>query len=144
MPEDNSPPLFTHHRRVEFADTDAGGIVHFARFLVFMETAEHEMLRRRGIEALVDDRGRSIGWPRVEAGCQYLKPALLGDDLVIEVRLARRGERSMTYEFLITRGKDILAKGSMASVCCVLHSDRPPQAIRFPDFIAARLPDNSG
>ena len=32
-------------RRVEFADTDMGGSVHFSRFFVFMETAEHEFLR---------------------------------------------------------------------------------------------------
>jgi 4-hydroxybenzoyl-CoA thioesterase/acyl-CoA thioester hydrolase len=139
----NAAPLFTHYRRVEFADTDSGGIVHFSRFLVFMETAEHEMLRQRGLTPLADDHGRSIGWPRVEARCEYLKPALLGDDLAIEVRLARRGERSMTYEFRIARGAEILAKGSMSSVCCVLQSDRPPQAIPFPDFIADKLPDGS-
>ncbi len=100
------------------------------------------MLRQRGLAPLVDDNGRSIGWPRVEVSSQYLKPALLGDDLAIEVRLARRGERSMCYEFLVKRGNDILAKGAMTSVCCILHSERPPEAISFPDFIAKRLPDD--
>ena len=35
---------FRTRRRVEFVDTDMGGIVHFSRFFVFMETAEHEFL----------------------------------------------------------------------------------------------------
>jgi len=35
-------------RRIEFSDTDAGGLVHFARFFVFMEIAEHELLRALG------------------------------------------------------------------------------------------------
>ena len=101
------------------------------------------MLRQRGLNPIVDDDERSIGWLRVEVSSQYLKPALLGDDLAIEVRLARRGDRSMTYGFLVRRGSDILAKGSMTSVCCILHCDRPPEAISFPDFIAERLPENS-
>jgi acyl-CoA thioester hydrolase len=29
-------------RRIEFPDTDMAGIVHFSRFFVFMEAAEHE------------------------------------------------------------------------------------------------------
>ena len=32
-------------RRVEFADTDMAGIVHFASFFRFMESAEHDFLR---------------------------------------------------------------------------------------------------
>ena len=138
---DSSRPVFTHHRRIEFADTDAGGIVHFSRFLVFMETAEHEMLRRRGLEPLTDDVGRTIAWPRVEASCRYLGPARLGDDLSIEVRVVRRGNTSMTYGFRILRGEELLAEGRMTSVCCVLSPDQPPQPIRFPEPISDRLPD---
>ena len=57
-------------RRIEFSDTDAGGIAHFARFFVFMETAEHELLRELGIDPGASRRedGRLIGWPRVEIG----------------------------------------------------------------------------
>src|SRR5437764_115219 len=35
-------------RKVEYADTDMSGIVHFARFLVFMENAEHAFLKAVG------------------------------------------------------------------------------------------------
>ena len=138
---DSSPPVFTHHRRVEFADTDAGGIVHFSRFLVFMETAEHEMLRQRGIEPMTDDAGRAIAWPRVEASCRYLRPARLGDDLTIDVGVVRRGNTSMTYGFRVFRGEELLAEGRMTSVCCVLSSEQPPVPIRFPESIGNRLPD---
>jgi YbgC/YbaW family acyl-CoA thioester hydrolase len=140
---DNSPPVFTHHRSIEFADTDAGGIVHFSRYLVIMEAAEHAMLRRRGLQPLMEVEGQTIGWPRVEANCRYLSPARLGDDLDIEVRVERRGERSMTYGFRVLRGAEILAEGRMASVCCILRSDRPPEAIPFPNVIAEKLPSST-
>ena len=35
-------------RRIEFADTDLGGLIHFSRYFVFMETAEHEFLNAVG------------------------------------------------------------------------------------------------
>ena len=76
---------FRTSRRVEFADTDMGGLVHFARYLVFMETAEHEFLRSLGSDAFTTSDGRTIGWPRVEAACQYLSPAHYGDELDISL-----------------------------------------------------------
>ena len=51
-------------RKIEFADTDMEGIVHFARFLVFMETAEHEFLRALGAEVHMTVEKQDIGWPR--------------------------------------------------------------------------------
>ena len=39
---------FTHQRQVEFAETDMAGIVHFANFFRWMESAEHAFLRSLG------------------------------------------------------------------------------------------------
>ena len=82
MTDPLAAPIFVHRRRVEFADTDVGGIVHFSRFLVFMETAEHEMLRGRGLSVHLEDGGRTIGWEiadqAVEAGVQL-------DRIVVQV-----------------------------------------------------------
>ena len=74
-----SEPRFSTRRRVEFADTDTGGIVHFSRFFVFMETAEHEFLRSLGTEVHFDHDGETVGWPRVDANCTYRKPARFAD-----------------------------------------------------------------
>ena len=75
--DQSSFPLseFRTRRRIEFADTDMGGLVHFSRFFVFMETAEHELLAALGatIHMTLED-GRTIGWPRVAASCEYLSP----------------------------------------------------------------------
>ena len=47
---------FTTRRRIEFADTDMGGIVHFSRYFIFMETAEHQFLESLGISEAAIDR----------------------------------------------------------------------------------------
>ena len=51
---------FRTKRRVEFADTDMGGIVHFSRFVIFMETAEHEFLNALGTSVTLEHDGVRI------------------------------------------------------------------------------------
>ena len=137
------PPVFVYRRRIDFADTDVGGIVHFSRYLVFMETAEHEMLRARGLSVHLEHDGQVIGWPRIEASCRYEKPARFGDEIEVEVRVERRGQRSMIYGFRLLRDRELLAEGRMASVCCVLSADSPPRAIPIPPFLLEKLPASS-
>lgn len=128
---------FVTRRRMEFADTDVGGIVHFSRFFVFMETAEHELLRALGTSVHVkDEAGRVIGWPRVEASCEYLSPARFEEELEIEVEVARKGEKSMTYRFTFRIGARVVARGTITSVCCVLNDPAGLLAIPLPEVVA--------
>ena len=121
---------FTYQRRIDYSDTDQGGIVHFSRFFVFMETAEHEFLRARGtsVDHTVD--GVRISWPRVAASCDYKSPARFGDVLDIRVRIQRRGIKSMTYGFEFRRGDTLLAEGKTTAACCIMHA-----AVVFPSEI---------
>jgi YbgC/YbaW family acyl-CoA thioester hydrolase len=130
---------FTTTRRVEFADTDMGGIVHFARYFVFMETAEHQFLAAAGTSVSLVHDGLPLGWPRVAATCEYRSPARFGDELSIRVRVGRRGRSSMTYEFSFERDEEVIAEGRMTSVCCVLEPGRPVRSIPIPEPIARLL-----
>jgi 4-hydroxybenzoyl-CoA thioesterase/acyl-CoA thioester hydrolase len=138
----DAAPVTEFHttRRVEFADTDLGGIVHFARFFVFMESAEHELMRSLGTSVHVTaDDGRVIGWPRVAAKCEYLAPLRFGDLVEIVLRVARKGERSMTYEAEFFAGGRLCARGRMSSVCCVLDDPNGLRPIPIPEPLASRL-----
>ena len=125
-------------RRIEFADTDMGGIVHFSRFLVFMETAEHQFLEALGTSVDLVLDGKRIGWPRVAVSCSYKSPARFGDVLRIRLRVLRKGRKSMTYAFLFTHddGREI-ATGQVTSVCCELVPGRDVRAIPIPESIAS-------
>ncbi len=96
---DPAQPVLTYRRRIEFVDTDVSGNVHFSRFFIFMETAEHELLRSLGTTVHLEDGDRTIGWPRVDARCKYLRPVRFGDELEILVFVERQGTKSMTYRF---------------------------------------------
>lgn len=140
---DDAHPIheFRTRRRVEFADTDVSGLVHFSRFMVFMETAEHEFLRSLGTEVHTDYEGHRIGWPRVRASCEYLSPTGFGDELEIVVRVARKGTKSMTYRFDFFKGGTPVARGEITAVCCVLDEDRL-RAIEIPPRIADRVAES--
>ena len=130
---------FTTKRRVEFADTDMGGIMHFARFVIFMETAEHEFLNALGTSVARVHDGQHVGWPRVAVSVEYRRPARFGDVLDIHVRVLRKGTKSMTYGFRFTHDGEEIATGEMSSVCCVIEPDEKVRAIPIPSFIADKI-----
>ncbi len=136
---------FTYQRRIDYSDTDMGGIVHFSRFFVYMETAEHEFLRARGttVDRTVD--GVRISWPRVSASCDYKSPARFGDVIDVRVRVLRRGVKSMTYGFEFRCGDTLLAEGQTTSVCCIIHKGgRSPEPVEIPEWFARALEGDAG
>lgn len=129
---------FTTTRRVEFRDTDAAGIVHFSVFFTMMEAAEHAMLRALGLSVHPPDSGSptsgnqpassgsdpsgaaAVTWPRVAASCDYTSVARFEDELTISVQVARIGTTSVQYLVRFTRDGEMIAQGTMTSVCCRL------------------------
>ena len=130
---------FVSQRQVEFADTDSGGVVHFSRYMVFMETAEHQFLASRGINVDTRIQGKRVSWPRVAARCNYSRPLVFADHVHIEVKVTRCGKKSMTYAFALRRGEEEIASGEMTSVCCVIEPDGRFTAIPIPAEISLRL-----
>ena len=53
------PYEFKHIRRVEFAETDMAGIVHFSNFFRMMEATEHAFFRSLGGAFIVAYDARS-------------------------------------------------------------------------------------
>ncbi len=130
---------FRTKRRIEFADTDMAGIVHFARFFVFMETAEHEFLRSLGTSVAAKLDNLPHGWPRLAVSCEYLSPAKFEEVLDIHLIVARKGNKSMTYKFEFRRGETLIARGQVSTACCVFYPDGKLKAIPIPDFIADQI-----
>jgi 4-hydroxybenzoyl-CoA thioesterase/acyl-CoA thioester hydrolase len=130
---------FRTQRRIEFADTDLSGLVHFSRYFVFMETAEHEMLRSFGVTIHTRYEGFEIGWPRRAVACEYVSPLRFGDLMDIVVRVERKGRTTMTYSFTFSVDGRVAARGQITSICCVLDDPAGLRAIPVPPFIADQL-----
>jgi YbgC/YbaW family acyl-CoA thioester hydrolase len=136
-------PFRTTHR-VEFHETDMAGIVHFSNFFRFMEAAEVEFLRTRGLSVTMPWQGETIGFPRVSATCDYFKPARFEEVLDVTVTIDRLGAKSVTYAIDFTRAGELLARGKVTSVCCRVGLDRHLEAIPIPAGYRERLERGPG
>ena len=131
---------FRTRRRVEFVDTDMAGIVHFSNFFRYMEFAEMEFLRARGLTvAWREFGGERLSLPRVSASCDYLKPVQFEDVLEISVTLARLGRKSVTYAFEFTCRGAVVARGQVSAACCRKTPDGRLESVEIPDEVRAKL-----
>ena len=128
---------YRYLRRVQFAETDQAGIVHFSWYFRYMEEAEHALWRAAGLSIAPADR--VVVFPRVAASAEYLAPLRFEDEFEIEVRIESIGRRSIRYGCTIARGDTRIATGSMTVACAARRPDEGLQATDLPEEIAARL-----
>lgn len=130
---------FVTTRRVEFSDTDAAGIMHFAAFFRMMEQAEHDLLRSVGLSVVTHDAAGQISWPRVHAHCDFESAARFEELLEIHVSIARLGNKSITFAHRFLRGGQQLASGEITSVCCRIREGQAPEPMPIPTWFADKL-----
>jgi YbgC/YbaW family acyl-CoA thioester hydrolase len=106
---------YTLRRRVQFYEVDGAGIVHFSNYFRYMEEAEHALWREAGVN--IAPREAEVGFPRVAASCEYLRPLYFGDEFEARIRVAAMGEKSMRYACTLSKGHERIATGSVTVVC---------------------------
>jgi acyl-CoA thioester hydrolase len=132
------PNPFTTTRRVEFGDTDMAGIVHFSNFFRYMEAAETDFLRSKGLTVAWAEGGVKHGFPRVSAGCDYQSPARFGDVLTIAVSVEKVGTKSVSYKFDFSRDGQAIATGRITSVFC-RASANGMESLAIPNELKVKL-----
>ena len=123
---------FKTPRRVEFAQTDAAGIMHFASYFPLVESVEHEFLRSLGMSVLTPDPAGLISWPRVAAHCEYSGAVRFEDVLDITLTIGRLGKKSVTFAYEITHAGRAVATAEITAVCCRMLPDKPPLSMVIP------------
>lgn len=131
------PAEFIYRRRVQFAETDMAGIVHFSMYFRYMEEAEHAFWRSIGLQIAPPD-GR-IGFPRVAASCDFKASLRFEEEFEVHVRVDAVGRRSIRYGFTLRRDEDILATGVMTAVSVEKVPGANARAIDLPPEVVARL-----
>ena len=135
---------YTTTRRVEFAETDMAGIMHFSNFYRWMETVEHEFFRSLGLSIHMQVNGQSIGWPRLEASCKFKSPLKFEETATIHLDIEEITDKTVTYRFDIEKdgneGIIRIAKGRMTTVCATLEPETGKlSAIPIPRAIREKL-----
>ena len=124
-----------HEVRVIFGDTDMMGVVYYANYLRYFESARADYWRSLG-RTYRDLVAWGIALPVIEAHCEYKKPATYEDLLVIEVSVIEVRAASLRFGYKVTRGEDLLAHGYTRHA--VVGMDGRPK--RLPPQMIAAMP----
>jgi acyl-CoA thioester hydrolase len=116
--------------RVAWADTDAGGRIHFTAALRWVEAVETELMRRLGV------LGTEWGdFPRRRVEAEYLKVLRFDDEIEIRLRVENVGRTSVTYAWTIAKGGETYVKGRHT----VVHVDADGHPEPLDDELRAAL-----
>ncbi len=129
---------FVMKRRVQFAETDLAGVLHFANYYRFMEEVEHAFWRSMGVSVISQDGEGTISWPRVATSCEYFTPARFEDVLELALVVENVGDRSVSYEVEFRCDGRRIALGRTTAVCCTMEAGQF-QTTSIPDGLRRKL-----
>ena len=100
---------------MRFGDTDAAGVVHFARLLSWCHEAYEESLERYGIPAAAIFPGSGeppgIALPIVHCSADFRRPLECGDPLAIALTPHRLDPGCFELRYRFSRGGEDVAQG---------------------------------
>ncbi len=124
-----------HQYQCIFGDTDQMGVVYYANYLRYFESARAGYWRDLG-KSYKDLVEWGVALPVVEAHCNYKRPAFYEDLLVIETRVSELRGASLRFVYRVERGGDLLAEGHTRHA--VIGTDGRPKAL--PDVLRGAIP----
>ena len=126
MSEDSPKPAFSWPVRVYWEDTDAGGVVYHAGYLRFMERARSEWMRALGVDQMAFKQATGLAFMVRDMHIDFLRPALLDDELSVTVEVKEWRTASILFTQLITRmDGSCLIRASVRVACVDLQRMRP-------------------
>ena len=118
--------MMRHDIRVIFGDTDQMGVVYYANYLRYFESARAAYWRTLG-KSYKDLEAWGVALPVVEAHCHYKRPAHYEDLLEVDVRVSELRGASLRFAYRIYRGRDVIAEGDTRHA--VIGNNGRPRAL---------------
>lgn len=122
---------------MEFAETDAAGMVHFSVFFRYMEEAEHAVWRRAGLDIFANHEERS--WPRISANFDFKAPLRFQDEFEVHTEIGPISRSTIQWVHVIMRGDAVIGTGTVTAVYVTKHRDGSMKSAEIPNEIATRL-----
>jgi len=124
-----------HEIRVIFGDTDQMGVVYYANYLRYFESARADYWRSLG-RSYKDLVEWGVAMPVVEAHCDYKRPAFYEDLLIVDVNVIEVRPASVRFGYRVLRGEELLATGHTRHA--IIGTDGRPR--RLPDQLRGAIP----
>src|SRR6202034_335975 len=98
-------------------DTDGGGVVYYANYLKFMERCRTEWLRALNVDQVRLRAERGLQFVVVNVNVEYLRPAVLHDEIIVTAELERLTEPTTVFRQTIRRGDGQLIAATAPPAC---------------------------
>jgi len=114
-----------YKRKIYYADTDTGGVVYYANYLIYFEEARTEFLAGLGL-SVKEYMDRGTLFVVVSANLRYRRSCRYGDILHISTQIDELKNSSFTlsHEICINGNKKAVVIGSVR-LACVNKAGRP-------------------
>jgi acyl-CoA thioester hydrolase len=119
--------------RVRYAECDAMGYLHHARYWEYFEHTRTELLRRNGFRYR-DLEAQGVFFVVYKAACKYILPIRYDDLVTVTATVDRVTQTRVDHVYQITRGNEKTCEAS-TTLACVGRDGRPivmPEAIWSP------------
>lgn len=117
---------FRYRTRVYYADTDCGGVVYHANYLVFMERARGECWLSLGYDHQKMQEENAF-FVVAQANINYLKPARLHDELDVLTCVKEHGRASIKLHQTVcsANNPDLIFCEGLITLVCVNQKLKP-------------------
>jgi 1,4-dihydroxy-2-naphthoyl-CoA hydrolase len=129
--------LYTERRLVRFQDVDAASTIFFPRVLEYFADAYLGLLTAAGLDVPRMLRERIAAAPLRHAEADFLEPLFFGDEVEVEIVMAKLGRSSVSFGHRLKN-----AAGRAAAVGYTTHvfvDGKSFQPIELPKELAAYL-----
>jgi acyl-CoA thioester hydrolase len=116
---------FSFPVRVYYEDTDAGGVVYHANYLMFFERARTELLRHLGFSQSELKTKVNVMFVVRSLQIKYLQPARFDELLEVVTSVSQQGRSAMLFEQTLQRGDTTLTRASVEVVCVSTETFKP-------------------
>lgn len=121
---------------VSYADTDAGGVLHHARYIELAEHGYHDWLKQRGMSFRMLGRDHDLALVVYDIAAKYKSAVFLEDEIQVETRLHAIDRRGLEWKTLILKSDDIAFSMSTKMAC---RAGATRSIVSVPDFLLQRL-----
>jgi acyl-CoA thioester hydrolase len=128
---------FSIECRIYWEDTDAGGVVYYANYLKFMERCRSDWLRALKIDQQRLRAERQLQFVVVSVSVDFLRPAVLNDEIRVTAELERLSGATILFEQTIARG-DVQLIDASVRVACLDSGTLKPRPIPKDLFVEWR------
>ena len=122
---------------MQFAETDAAGMVHFSVFFRYMEEAEHAVWRAAGMDIFASRETHS--WPRIAAQFDFKQPLNFQDEFEVHTEIAAVTRSTIRWAHVLVRGEATIGSGTVTAVYVKKLPGGGIKSTEIPAEIVAKL-----